>query len=58
MKNFELVETGLSPLSENENRDINGGFWQIVLGAAVEEIISDWDNFKRGLAGEPEKKKD
>jgi bacteriocin-like protein len=47
------------PLSENELMEISGGFiWLPFLGALVGslgELVKDWDNFKDGLAGHPER---
>jgi hypothetical protein len=50
----------LRELTIDEQKEINGGVFGIddlIIGIAVGaalEIISDWDNFKRGLAGQPE----
>lgn len=53
--NFE----GLHEISEDEKKQINGGFFGLddliiglTIGAAV-QIMSDWDNFKAGLSGRP-----
>lgn len=38
-------------------RTYGGVFWFIVGGIAVaivKEVLSDWDNFKAGLTGQPE----
>lgn len=44
----------LQELTNSELREINGGwFWVVLGGAAVVEVLSDWDNFKAGLMGEP-----
>lgn len=58
MKN-ELAIENFHEIPVNEQQDINGGFWQIVVSIgimAVGEIIDDWDNFKNGLTGRPEEK--
>ena len=58
MKN-ELAIENFSEIPVQEQQDINGGFWQIVISIgimAVGEIIDDWDNFKNGLTGRPEEK--
>jgi len=51
---------GFSEISPHEQREINGGivirFIVAVVGAAVTEIVRDWDNFKNGLQGLPEEK--
>jgi hypothetical protein len=59
-----LNETGLKNLSNREKLETTGGCGGIctffalsaaaAVGAAANEIVKDWDNFKRGLAGEPE----
>jgi COMC family len=45
-------------LDQSELIMISGGvFWYIVGGIVVamaREVISDWDNFKAGLTGQPE----
>jgi hypothetical protein len=44
-------------LNSKELLEINGGlFWELVVGAIIVAVISDWDNFKAGLAGKPELK--
>lgn len=58
MKTSELKAAGLLPLTEEEERNINGGFVQILIGAAfviAGAVIRDWDNFKAGLAGNAER---
>ena len=58
MKN-ELAIENFNEIPVQEQQDINGGFWQIVISIgimAVGEIIDDWDNFKNGLTGRPEEK--
>ena len=49
-------------LTESELRQIEGGsiIGPLIAGliiTAVAQIVSDWDNFKNGLAGRPEVKK-
>ena len=58
MKN-ELAIENFNEIPVQEQQDINGGFWQILISVgimAVGEIIDDWDNFKNGLTGRPEEK--
>jgi len=58
MKN-ELAIENFNEIPVQEQQDINGGFWQILISIgimAVGEIIDDWDNFKNGLTGRPEEK--
>lgn len=54
-----LNEKGLVELNLSDQHTINGGFWGAVAAgliiAAGAEIISDWDNFERGLTGQPYK---
>lgn len=55
LKEMELVE-----LNHNNEKNINGGsiLGAIAAGlviAAGAEIIGDWDNFERGLTGQPYK---
>jgi hypothetical protein len=45
-------------LDQKELTGIYGGFFWYIAGgiiiAITREVISDWDNFKAGLAGQPE----
>jgi hypothetical protein len=52
---MEIQNFNVTELTLKEKNEINGGgiLWKI-LGALAVVIIEDWDNFKRGLAGEPE----
>ena len=53
----------LRELDSDELDNINGGavncFWGAVAAGLIiatgGEILGDWDNFKRGLRGQPEK---
>lgn len=59
MKNLELQDVCLKELAPEEQLEINGGSFGLeVLGglllAIAKEVLSDWENFKRGLAGQPE----
>jgi len=60
MKTKNVIETGFLPLNGNEIQNTRGGFGICALiliglaGAAGAEIFGDWDNFKAGIAGEPE----
>jgi len=57
---METSTGGFIPLNRNELPDIRGGCPMVVpilVGLAIaagSEIISDWDNFKAGLLGNPE----
>ncbi len=57
---METLQNGLKPLNKKELIGINGGcpillpIFVAAAGAAISEIISDWDNFKAGLLGKPE----
>jgi len=59
---MEIEKYDLQELTFPEKAKINGGFLGIddliigVLVAATAAIISDWDNFKNGIAGKPEVK--
>ncbi|MEP0005653.1 MAG: hypothetical protein ABJ387_12035 [Balneola sp.] len=50
---------GTQSLNHSEMKEIEGG-WIIpvvigaIVAAAANEIVSDWDNFERGLVGLPE----
>jgi hypothetical protein len=45
-------------LTLTEQREINGGLlWEVLIAAVVVAVINDWDNFKAGLLGKPEKAK-
>jgi lactobin A/cerein 7B family class IIb bacteriocin len=53
----------MKELEKNELMEVEGGllFWAtvaagILIGAAI-AIINDWDNFERGITGEPYKPK-
>jgi hypothetical protein len=54
IKNFSNYEE----LDRDELIGISGGvIWYIIAGiivAVANEVISDWDNFKAGLTGQPE----
>ena len=58
MKTHEQSDQFFTPLDQTECSRIRGGIVPLILGAfftaAVTEIISDWDNFKAGLLGQPE----
>ena len=58
MKKLDIAAAGLQPLTKHEETEITGG-WIVLLKElgklAVAAIIADWDNFKNGLAGRPEK---
>ena len=63
MRSVILEESVVKPLTYCEQKKTDGGFLIsigiggcILIGAAVAtitEIIDDWDNFERGLTGEP-----
>ena len=58
MKTTEHPDQFFTPLNPAECNRINGGIWALIagalIGAAIYEIVDDWDNFKAGLAGRPE----
>jgi len=50
----------MKELEKSELMEVDGGFlpWLIAVGiAAIGQVISDWDNFERGLLGKPYKEK-
>jgi len=49
IQNYQVTE-----LTLKEKNEINGGILWKILGAIAIAVVADWDNFKRGLAGEPE----
>lgn len=55
----KLNEVGLIELSHSEQQKLTGGILGVIVAglaiAAGAEIIGDWDNFERGLSGEPYK---
>jgi hypothetical protein len=56
----EINISGFQEIQCEEQRKINGGAVPIIAAFAVaifEVVISDWDNFKNGLLGRPEEKK-
>ena len=59
MKTHDLKIAGLQPLTAEEERNISGGFWLQLLGGAIvivgTAVVRDWDNFKGGLLGQPER---
>lgn len=62
MKKIDFRTSGALPLTSEEEQSISGGsLWLKILGAGVAvglgEIIHDWDNFKSGLMGLPERKR-
>ena len=59
MKTTEHPDLYFTPVDQAECTTIRGGSLLALVGtalltAAIYEIISDWDNFKAGLAGKPE----
>jgi hypothetical protein len=56
---MQSASYNVQPLSEDELRAISGGFtWFPFFGPtslAIGEIVKEWDNFKNGLAGRPER---
>lgn len=57
MRNLEIKDLHYEDLSSKQMSEISGGGFglTLLLGAlvaTVEEIISDWDNFERGLSGQ------
>jgi hypothetical protein len=59
METLELENLGVSNISPSDSVNLNGGIFGIddlvigiLVGAAV-QIMADWDNFERGLAGAP-----
>ena len=61
MKNLKENFFGISNLTKEESVEIAGGIGFLASVAAgaiiagVAEVISDWDNFERGLTGQPYK---
>jgi len=56
MHNLELQNLKLVELNQTEQVESNGGWLlPVVAAAAIVQIFSDWDNFKAGIAGQPEK---
>jgi hypothetical protein len=54
MRNLEIY--GVQELNAEEIREIQGGlhwFWPVAAGAVLYEVVTDWENFKAGLAGNP-----
>ncbi len=52
MKNLEKM--GVQEMNAEEMKEDNGGlFWEAVGVALLVEIFSDWENFKKGLSGQP-----
>lgn len=61
MKDFDFKVSGIQELSDKKLKEYNGGLFGIddflvgvAIGAAI-AIINDWDNFERGLTGQPYK---
>jgi len=52
---MNIEKYSVNELSLVEKHEINGGniLWKLLAAVGV-AIIEDWDNFKKGLAGEPE----
>ena len=57
---MKIEKFNVKELSLTEQTDVNGGFFgldDLIIGliiVAATAVVSDWDNFKRGLAGKPE----
>jgi len=58
--NTDLSIENFRELPAHELEGINGGGILPFLGSLaliiVQEVVSDWDNFKNGLTGQPEEK--
>ena len=58
--NSELLIENFHEIPPEEQEAYHGGIiWPFVISLAlivVEEVVSDWDNFKNGLTGQPEEK--
>ena len=58
--NSELLIENFTEIPLEEQEGYQGGIiWPFVFSLAlivVEEVVSDWDNFKNGLTGQPEEK--
>ncbi|MCK5730943.1 MAG: hypothetical protein KAH68_07705 [Draconibacterium sp.] len=54
---LDLKMPGVQELGKEELKDVDGGVFGIddlllaVAGAVIYEIITDWENFERGLTG-------
>ncbi|MGC3943674.1 MAG: hypothetical protein QM762_03900 [Chryseolinea sp.] len=61
MKILDAKLQGLQPLTEEEKNSISGGFIIQLIGGSlaviVGAVVRDWDNFKAGLSGQPERQK-
>jgi len=61
MKTLDLKSQGIVPLTEEEEQNISGGFWIQLLGGSIAilvgSVVRDWDNFKAGITGQPERRK-
>ena len=51
-----LNTPGLAELSQQESAAVSGGGWILPLltGAVIYNILNNWDQFKDGIAGNPE----
>ena len=56
--NSELLIENFIEIPPEEQEGYHGGIiWPFVVSLAlivIEEVVSDWDNFKNGLTGQPE----
>ncbi|WP_321515209.1 hypothetical protein [Marinifilum fragile] len=57
----DLKEFGVQEMNTKEIKEIDGGIFGAILAGVViagaTVVFTDWDNFKKGLMGEPEIKK-
>lgn len=54
-----LIAENFREIPAEEQLELNGGAFPLIAALAVaviEQVISDWDNFKNGLLGRPEEK--
>ena len=62
MEKLDLDCFGVKEITKNELREIDGGVFGIddliltIAAGAVIAVINDWDNFERGLSGQPYQK--
>jgi hypothetical protein len=50
---LDLKNLGVVEMSSQEVQETEGGFIWVILGAIATACIADWDNFERGLRGDP-----
>ena len=47
---FDLNKMGLAPMTGEEMRDVDGGFWWAVLASAIISAVDNFGDIRHGIA--------